>query len=178
MPADLTGSSPRGAGIHVLGGVELTPALLRWLRDVRQRLTFDIVVTSGVRTPEAQARAWKTKIDLGYTVKDFEALYRRDDLVQEVFRDSDLSVEGMARVFAAQVARGDFLSSHLTARALDLRTRGLTPGELGALRAAVTAVGGRTVLETRPPHLHVEAYGLTDRREPSTTTRTWTAPRG
>ncbi len=164
---DLTGTTPLGAGLHVAGAQVLTPAMLDYLRRVRVRLTFDLVVTSGQRTATAQARAWAVKI-AGHLArgedprKALHDLYRRDDLVDEVM-DGDTTEAGIAQTIAAQVARGDLLSSHLSGTALDLRIRGLDEGQITGLVAACVAEGGRCVREAVPPHLHVE-LGASDRR--------------
>lgn len=178
MPVDLTDAKPLAAGIYVVGDQVLTTDLRDFLRRVRARLAFDIAVTSGVRTAASQARALRTKLD-GYPtveagIQALHDLYKRDDLIDELVANG-LDQATMENTIKAQVLRGQLLSSHLSARALDLRIRGYTPDELAALDAACRAEGGRTVRETVPPHLHVEV-GATDRK-PTTTSRTVSGPR-
>lgn len=126
-----------------------------------------LYATSGWRGPEAQARAWQTKIRQGYGLADFLRLYKRDDLVREVWAAGGGGVPSqaaMARVFSAQVARGDLITSHMASGAVDLRTTGggigapgqLTPGEVALVVAAAKKLGARVVHESRPPHLHLE----------------------
>ena len=62
-------------------GVVLTPEQTNYLNILSAKLPFDIVVTSGFRTPEKQVRAMFTKIELG---DDLIALYRDDQFAQDV----------------------------------------------------------------------------------------------
>ena len=181
---DLAGTSPLGGGIHVKPGVELGDTQLAYLRRVRGRLAEDIVVTSGIRTALSQAQTLITKIRL-YATEDealaaLHALYRRDDLIDD-FWPSRGSVTELAAALEGQIARGNLLSSHLSGRALDLRVRGYTPEALAALEVACVAEGGRVVTEGKPPHMHVEIRGESDRRSPPTltpgTVRTARGPR-
>lgn len=179
MPVDLDGAV--GAGVYyvyyVVGPPVMTHDLNVFLRNVRLRLAFAIVVTSGQRTATSQARALRAKLDSYPTqeagIKALHDLYKRDDLIDELIAGG-LDQASMEATITDQVMRGQLLSSHLSGRALDLRTRGYNEAELAALVAACRAEGGRTVVETVPPHLHVE-IGATDRREPAT--RTVSGPR-
>jgi hypothetical protein len=184
MPVDLTDAKQIATGIYVVGDQVLTLDLRDFLVNVRARLPFDIVVTSGVRTASAQARALRTKLD-GYPtaaagIQALHDLYKRDDLIDELVANG-LDQASMEATIKGQIDRGQLLSSHLSGRALDLRIRGYTPDELAALDAACRAEGGRTVHEKVPPHLHVEVGEYTDRRlplpVPTTTSRTVSGPR-
>lgn len=178
MPVDLSGTLPLGGGLHGKPGTDLTPVMLNVLRWAVARTNMDVVATSGQRTAQAQARAWKAKLDLGQTQDDLRRLYKRDDLVDEVFEKSDLSVQGMTAVFQAQMDRGDYISSHMSGLALDLRVRGYADEELEKLDAVLAEGGVRVVKEASPPHWHLELLGAkTDRAEPRTSSRTVSAPR-
>jgi hypothetical protein len=171
MPVELFGTLPLGGGLHGKPGANLTTPMRNFLKALVARTNMDVVVTSGVRSPQAQARAWKAKIDLGYDKDAFLRLYKRDDLVEEVFADSDLSVDGMAAVFQKQVERGDHISSHMSGRALDLRVHGYSDDELYRLDTAIKDLGGRVVTESAPPHKHIELRNAKTDRKPRTTTR-------
>ena len=58
-----------------------TDAQRSFISALAQKLPFDIFITSGTRTPEAQARAMFTKIELG---DDLLAIYKDDTFAQSI----------------------------------------------------------------------------------------------
>lgn len=122
-----------------------------------------IHVTSGVRPPLRQARAMYQKLRAGGSL----GVYKRQDLVRpvrEAYLDGrrkrlgkERTIAAMAEVLERQVADGQLLSSHLSGRAFDVRSSGLTRRQKAAFREAVRRVGGvRVIEERRPPHFHLE----------------------
>ncbi|MCC6622353.1 MAG: hypothetical protein IT385_13910 [Deltaproteobacteria bacterium] len=120
-------------------------------------------ITSGVRTPERQAAAMYDKLRAGGSL----ALYKRQSLVAPIskaYREGRrkkqpraVVVAAMAEVIRGQVERGEFISRHLKGRAFDARSAGLSGKQRGAFLAACREVGGvRVIVESRPPHFHVE----------------------
>ena len=145
-----------GAWSTVSKAVVVPAALRPRLERIAARVPdVEIIVTSATRGPAAQARAMASKIQRG---EDLFALYAQDDLVAEIVaaagNTADPDVDAMAAVIEAQVARGRFISRHLRADALDLRTRHLTDEQVERLVAAVRAEGAEAVPES--DHLHVE----------------------
>jgi hypothetical protein len=66
-------------------------------------------------------------------------------------------VAAMERVIQAQMGRGEFISNHLSGRALDFRLEPtMTEAERAALREAVQQEGGTVLFETTPPHIHIQ----------------------
>ena len=60
------------------------------------------------------------------------------------------------------MARGVYVSKHLSAGAADVRSRGMTPAQEKALRAAVAAEPGVQLLDERgsaEPHFHLDLLG-------------------
>ncbi len=124
-----------------------------------------LVVTGGVRTPRRQARLMVEKLAAG---EDIISLYADDASATEI---RDVYVAGVVRkdkkpaleravlqVIDAQIARGTFISRHLQARAADVRSRGMTPAQEAALRDAVAAEPGASLVDERDgdtPHFHL-----------------------
>ena len=127
--------------------------------DIASSLSFPLFLTSGIRTEPSQARGLRVKFDLGDNV---HALYRQKDLINEVISAWNLSGGGDAGeaailvVLYAQTARGRYLSAHMRGRCFDIRSKDKTAHEIEEIKAAIVASGGRYVIESKPPHIHVE----------------------
>lgn len=148
-------------------GVELNDLLrdkiaaIAAIYHAKTRRTLE--VTSGYRSPERQAAALYAKLAVGGSL----AIYKNQDLVRplaKAYRDGRRKrrkkpeiVAAMTAILEEQVARGIYLSRHMKGRAFDLRSLGLSARQRAALRQAIAEVGGmRVILETKPPHFHVE----------------------
>lgn len=123
-----------------------------------------LAVTSGTRDAAEQARAMYTKLVLG---DDVVKLYGGRPLVHEIVAAYDAGTKAnrsgrdiqraMADTIRAQIARGEYISSHLRAGAVDIRSRGITDAQKAKLRAAARAVPNvRLSEETTPPHFHMQ----------------------
>ena len=137
-------------GYRVLQNVVMTPFIEKQAKDLSDSLPFDIVITSGLRTAEAQAKAMFTKIELG---DDLIALYADDSFAQGVI-DAYPDLEA-ATEFVQSYADLDKGSKHLRGLAMDIRTRDLSESNLALLIETVEFFGWRPLLETIPPHLDV-----------------------
>ncbi|MCK5798836.1 MAG: hypothetical protein KAI47_16705 [Deltaproteobacteria bacterium] len=149
-------------------GVEVSPVVERGLYElgqrVRQRGGRRLIVTSGIRDPYRQARAMFVKLILGARLL---RLYRRKKAVREILsayragrrghQSSSEVIYRMREVIEGQICRGVYISEHLKAGAVDLRSLGLRRRHKRALRRAVRSFGGRLRLkeEHRPPHFHI-----------------------
>jgi hypothetical protein len=137
-------------GYTVLSAVEMTPYLESAAQQIADRLPFDIVVTSGVRTARRQAQAMFTKIELG---DDLLAIYSNDSFAQGVM-DAYPDLEE-----ATQFVQGYFDagggSSHGRGLGLDLRTRDQSESNIAEMIAVSDALGFRPLREYTPPHLHL-----------------------
>jgi len=127
----------------------------------KTRRTLEI--TSGVRTAERQAGAMYIKLRQGGSL----SIYKQKALVtpiKEAYRAArkrklkkEAVIAAMAAVIEAQVARGEFLSRHLKGRAFDARIIGMSGKQRAAFLQAAHEVGGvRVLIESHPPHFHVE----------------------
>jgi hypothetical protein len=126
---------------------------MRAYADVLQTAAGDVpvYVTSGYRTPEEQASAMLYKLRTKGP-GELRGLYGKSGRpVIEALLAAPATVESWASIIRA---KGPRLSRHLWQGAFDLRTKGLTSAQLAKLRAAVTATGGRPLVEF--DHLHVD----------------------
>lgn len=153
--ASAPSSSSSGSGWSSAAGVKLSSDARAFLDAVAGRVGFPLYVTSGERSAAEQARAMLKKVELGEDLADLLALYRRDDLVEELYK-LPLEQAAWEKAIQAQMDRGDFLSSHQRKGALDLRTKDKTAAQVDAMQAACEAEGARVVVEATPPHMHLE----------------------
>lgn len=160
-----TGAS--GEGWSSGSGVKMNDKMIAFMDDLAEKTGIYLFVTDGVRTAADQAAALATKVELGETMEELYALYVRDDLIAEL---AEAPVEAWPDIIEAQIDRGDYLSSHMSGEALDLRTSGggagatgqLSTGEVNAVAAAAGELGARAVNEDTPPHLHLEIGDYTE----------------
>lgn len=134
-------------GYTVLSGVKMTPYLESQAARLAAALPFDIVVTSGYRSPEAQVQAMYEKVRLGEQLVD---TYRDDDMAQAV---QDAYPDVAAGVAVLESHPG--ASKHLQTRALDIRTRDKSPEDIEAMVTAAEGLGWHALVESTPAHLHL-----------------------
>lgn len=137
-------------GYTVLSAVEMTPYLESVSKQIADRLPFDIVVTSGVRTARRQAQAMFTKIELG---DDLIAVYSDDSFAQGVmnaYPNLDAATQFVQGYFNAGGG-----SSHGRGLGLDLRTKDQSESNIAQMIAVTDGLGFRPFREYTPPHLHL-----------------------
>ena len=132
-------------------GVVLTPRLENYLDQLANRLPFDIVVTSGVRTPEKQAKAMFYKISQG---EDITKLYKDKAFANSVI-DAYPDLQKGADAVQAYIDRGGGKTMHLSGNAVDIRTRDKTQSEIDVIMATVRSMGDRALYEPVPPHIDI-----------------------
>jgi hypothetical protein len=132
-------------------GVVLNDELRNYLDIFSSQLPFDIVVTSGVRTPRKQIDAMYTKIELG---DDILKLYKDKQFAQDVL-DAYPDVQKGIKAVNDYIARGGGKTMHLSGRAVDIRTRDLTQNQIDTMIAVVNMMGDRPLYEDTPPHLDI-----------------------
>jgi len=135
--------------------VVLTDAMYKFLDAIDPKLSFPIVITSGLRTPASQAYLMMRKL-AAEGKNAVYGLYAQDDLVAEVVGAG--STSSAASVLEDQVDRGRFISRHMRGDALDIRSRDLTSAQQAAVMGFAQELGGKVVDErsTSSPHIHVE----------------------
>ena len=152
--------------------VVISAHIANFITKLRTRISKDqirlIYITSGTRTPERQALAISKKrtihkCESGIVDRPVDGspcwpifkLYKNKDQIMEVLRVQN-SVPLMASVFQRQLERGDFISPHMTGRAMDLGVNNLTSNQLEILKNAIESLGGSYLYEDDPPHVHVQ----------------------
>lgn len=154
------------SGVKMPVPIEATVA--RIAKQAAPRIGGPVVVTSAARTPTSQAEALRTKISLGDNIVRLYANKEAAKSVLYAYKQAKHAggskaqvVAAMADVIQAQTEKGVYLSNHLREGAVDLRTRGLSGWQRKHLVAAVNGTPGvrTTLLESTPPHLHVEIEG-------------------
>jgi hypothetical protein len=133
----------------------------RYYKATKTRL----VITGGSRTPVRQAQLMHDKLVHG---DDIVALYENKAAATEVrnaFRDAvakrlkrKATIRAMREVIEAQMARGVYVSKHLKANAVDVRSWNMKGRLEQALKDAVKAEAGVTMMDERDgaePHFHL-----------------------
>lgn len=133
----------------------------RYYKATKKRL----VVTGGSRTPVRQAQLMYDKLVHG---DDIVALYENKAAATEVrnaYRDAvakrlkrKATIRAMREVIEAQMTRNVFVSKHLKANAVDVRSWNMKGRLEQALKDAVKAEAGVTMMDERDgaePHFHL-----------------------
>lgn len=150
----------------VLPGVTLPPKIAAKLEKIdrayARRTREHLVITSGTRDANRQARAMFTKLKLG---EDLVQLYRNKAAAREITRayrtnsgkPPEQVVAAMAAVIQDQIERGIYISAHLREGAVDVRNRTMSSKEKRAFLESVAEIGGVKVIEeTTPAHYHLQ----------------------
>lgn len=169
-PPGLTRAAPQGPPPRyaTLSDVELTDRVAARVARIddafARRTRKHLTVTSGTRDAAHQARAMFKMLRLG---ADILRLYRNREAAREIkdafdagraaSKPADEIVAAMYAVIRAQLDRGVYISAHLRAGAVDIRSRDMSPADRKAFAAAVAEVGGVYMLEeSTPPHFHLQ----------------------
>lgn len=114
-------------------------------------LDFDIVVTSATRTPKGQAEAMFGIIQAGDPKLSIYSDRNFADEVAAAYPNLDKATD----VVIKYASKNPDKFSHQLGLAIDFRTIGLTQDQIDQMIAAAKSLGGRPLVETNPPHLHV-----------------------
>lgn len=162
-----------GATVSVSSDAVLTDGMRQYVDVLAAALPagFPLTVTSGYRSPSAQAAAMLVKYKAG-GVNELYKTYSDDSLISKLVK---YPTDQWANFIASN---GQSLSRHLRAGAIDLRTRDLSSSQVEQLKSAVVATGGKHLQESTPPHLHVDMplkYAATSLVNVATSVATTTA---
>jgi peptidoglycan hydrolase-like protein with peptidoglycan-binding domain len=118
-----------------------------------------LIVTSGYRPPDRQARAMYQKLTVDGETK-VRNLYRNKAAIDEILNvyrqnkgNPTIAIAALQKTIENQVKRGVLISNHLRADAVDIRK---PTTNLALLRTAATQTGGPVVIEG--DHYHVELH--------------------
>ena len=121
-----------------------------------------ITVTSGTRTASSQASAMYKKLAGGDKLKIYKdqtsakAIKKAyDDGISEKLAASKIK-SSMTKVIAAQVKKGKYISKHLKSGAVDIRSKDMSAKEKTAFRKAAKGIAKSILLESTPPHWHLQ----------------------
>ena len=130
--------------------VLLDDNLKEYLDVLADKLPFDIIVTSGIRTARQQAAAMFKKVELGEDLTDTykDKQFARD--MQAAYPDITQGEQIVKAYFS-----GGGGSSHQRNMGIDLRTYDKTDAQIKTMIDTVESMGDFALLEPRPPHLHI-----------------------
>jgi hypothetical protein len=131
------------------GTVYIDRHLRWWLDTIAKPLSFDIVVTSGIRTPKQQALVMFSKIDRG---QNLLAIYRDNEFAQSVI-DVYPNLEEATEIINQYKLAGKG-SSHLHGSGLDIRTKDLSMTQQQELYEQLESLEGVYPLD-EDDHYHV-----------------------
>lgn len=146
--------TPLNPGISTSGSAitaQLTEPIVVFMNDLRASLSPDIplLITSGMRGTESQARAMAKKVELG---EDLRLIYADDFADAVMLHYPDIPKMAMVISRFAAVGRG---SSHLKGNAVDLRSWDKSMDENMVVIAAARSLGASAIYETTPAHVHI-----------------------
>jgi hypothetical protein len=167
IEATLQKSHDAGESYEVLPDVNLPEKVEERIKIVAEKFHKatgkSLVVTSGTRSAAGQAEVIFDKLAAG---DDVVKLYKNKTAALELKRiydagkaakeDRGAIVDEMTDAIRAQIKKGVFISAHLRAGAADVRSTDMTTSEKHRFVEA-TEVGGLSVmLESTPPHFHLQ----------------------
>lgn len=120
--------------------------------EVELALGTKVIVTGAQRSSKRQAELIQKKIDAGVNLY---SLYKNHKIVDSIMKDRyNYPIE---LIIEYHMSKGEYLSAHLCGKAIDLRSRHMSPLEVDAALAKLNSIDGlQAIYEARPPHIHVE----------------------
>lgn len=142
--------------------VTLEPQLKKIADAYYKATNKDIVVTSARRTAASQASALYIRFSKGGNVNDYirqteaKAVKKIYDDAVTANKDEAEIINAMEQELARQIKQGRHLSSHLSSRALDVRSRDMSTMEKKEFLKACKAVASKCLVEGTPQHFHLQ----------------------
>ena len=130
--------------------VLLDDNLEAYLDLLADKLPFDIIVTSGIRTARQQAAAMFKKVELG---EDLTRTYKDKQFARDM-QAAYPDIQKGEQIVKDYFRRGGG-SSHQRNMGLDLRTYDKTDAQIQTMIDTVESMGDYALLEPTPPHLHI-----------------------
>lgn len=167
-PRPAVAPTARAVEIHygTKDGVEIPPALKERVEEIAAsyyRMTGKtITVTDGSRTVQDQADAMFDKLQGKDGFKYYKNA-RASGEIRKVYEetravtdDPEKIKQAMRKKIEEQVAKGTYVSNHLKSRALDIRSKDMSPAQKEAFEKAAAQAGIKPCEEGDPPHYHLE----------------------
>lgn len=150
----------------LLDNVILSPEIRAKVKRLADRFHAatqkDILITSGFRTSQSQAVAMYDKLAAG---DDF-AVYKNQAAAQTIRRcytqglkaskSRDAIITEIKAEIDQQISENVYISQHLRYGAVDIRSRDMSDDEKQIFIAIAEQVAESVILETTPPHFHVQ----------------------
>lgn len=154
------------ANYFIKAGVSLTSDVktkVGTIADVYHKATSKkFTVTSGTRSAQSQASAMYTKLAGG----DALTIYKDQVSAKAIKAAYDTAVAGkktkvetiaaIKKVIADQITKKVYISKHLKSGAVDVRSTDMTKTDKAAFKKAANVTATTVILETTPPHWHVQ----------------------
>jgi len=152
----------------VLPGVTMTTEAMNVIARIdesfHKRTGKRLVVTSGRRDAASQAKAMYKMLSIDVNAVGIYHNKKAATEIRQVFvsmraagKPRDEIVATMYETLQSQIARGVYLSAHLRAGAVDIRSRNMTEAERKVFEQCVAKEGDFVLLEeSAPPHFHLQ----------------------
>lgn len=121
-----------------------------------------LTVTSGTRSASSQAEAMYGKLAGGdkltvysdqVSAKEIKKAYDDGITAKKV---KSAIIKDMATVIESQIKKGKYISKHLKAGGVDIRSKDMSAKEKEEFKKAAKGVATTVILETTPPHWHLQ----------------------
>ena len=150
----------------VKSGVTLSTEIKQKVKAVAEKYYLltkkEIVVTSGTRSSTSQADAMYGKLAAG----DKLTIYKNQTAAKAIKMAYDDAVKSkknvveikkaIKEVIDKQINNKVYISKHLKKGAVDIRSRDMTLTEKTLFKKAASGVATIVILETTPPHFHLQ----------------------
>ena len=141
----------------------ILPAVKKLAQAYFQQTGKALDITSGYRSPSAQASAMYTKLNAKNGATNVQRTYRNQSLLRPIIQAFQSNttqasrIAAMTSVIQNQVNSGQYISYHLINKAVDISVHGMTAKDKGYLSGDAATVGGQIVPEKGgPPHIHIQ----------------------
>lgn len=159
-------SANNGPHYKTEGNVVLSSSARTYLERIAtlyyRETGVDFIVTSGTRTPAAQADAMYRKLRRGENLRSLYSNHRALDEILNVYdydRRSGASeratIEAMSRVIQTQVSKHVYISRHLDGKGVDVRTRTMSSSQKEVFQKACRQVLGQGPIK-EADHYHLQ----------------------
>ncbi len=142
--------------------LSIKPQLKKIANAYYKATNKDIVVTSAKRTAATQALALYIRFNKGGNVNDYimqeeaKAVKKAYEDAIKVNKEKVEIIEAMEQEIANQIEQGKYLSSHLSSKALDVRSKDMSATEKKEFLKACKAVASKCLVEGTPQHFHMQ----------------------
>lgn len=142
--------------------LSLKPQIKKIADAYHKATSKDIVITSAKRTAASQASALYTRFSKGGNVNDYvrqteaKAVKKAYDDAVKVKKGKAAIISAMEQELNSQIKKGKFLSSHLSSKALDVRSKNMSASEKKAFLKSCKAVASKCLIEGTPQHFHLQ----------------------